>query len=983
MASARSNSFLSDQLGTLYAFGAVGSLTDGLLLERFLARENRAESDAAFAALVERHGPMVLGVCRRALPSFPDADDAFQATFLVLVRRARAIQGRGSLAGWLFGIARRVAARARVEAARRQRRLEALEHHYPPARDNAETLLPGEAEVDYQPLFQEIDGLPERFRSAVVLHYLEGLSTEAIALRLGCPRGTVLSRLDRARRRLRARLEGRGVSLATALPLVGGANRLLVESAVPPSLFQATIRAASCSAMAGAAVENVVPAMVAILSQHVARGLMLAKVRMASLLILLLSAAAAIGFVTSARALDKSQHRAAHGTDVTSPPAPVQITPAAKIAPKEASKTVVIRGRVVSPDGKPVKDAQIVLNLPRLSTADIPSCEPLVRTGTDGRFQARVPRERLEQLEQFAVGRSWPTYGSVLGAIVPGFAIDWINVDLTSVERGELTIALGAEDVPIEGQITSLEGRPAAGLTVRLRSVVAVKPGFLEKLRANGGRINRAMQDVVGNGIPLGDRGLIPPVTTGPAGRFRLSGVGRDRLALLLIDGGSIEQSEALVFTTTDRSYKPAPLDAKVGGGLLLFGPRFEMKVAPGRAVEGVVRDAETQQPIAGAKVVLYGIGLTGATDAQGRFRITGQPRSQLNVPNFVGVVVDGQPYVKVVKPTATPRDLETVPIEIALKRGAWVEGRVVDRTTGQPVQAVIEYCPFGDNPHLREYAGASFLDHNAGDEAEFATDAEGRFRAIALPGGGVLGVRTVDTAYLSAEPLAPQLASRLVQFPAFRQAYGFQAMLPIEVAGRESLAIPDIKVARGRTQRVRIRDKDGKPLTGARVVFLRRKSLEPERVTGTEFTFIPLRPGHAESAVIFHEERRLGGFVDIVGDETGPIEVTLRPLGAVKGRLVDEKGLPRANVEIQAMYLMDQGINRHVAQLDAAARTGLDGRFQINRLVPGLFYSFEVLKERERDMPLRSEGCIQRGRWTLNSELQDWGDVQVTRQMP
>jgi len=309
------------------------------------------------------------------------------------------------------------------------------------------------------------------------------------------------------------------------------------------------------------------------------------------------------------------------------------------------------------------------------------------------------------------------------------------------------------------------------------------------------------MQDIVGDGIPLGERRLIPPVTTDSAGRFRLSGVGRDRLALLLIDGGSIERTEALVFTATDPSYKPAPLATSVSSAFPLFGPRFEMKVAPGRAVEGVVRDAETHQPIAGAKVVLYGIGLTGATDAHGRFRITGQPRSQPSVPNFVGVVVDGQPYVKVVKPTANPRNLETVHVEIALRRGAWVEGRVVDRATGKPVQAVVEYCPFGDNPHLEEYAGASFLDHNAGDEAEFPTNAQGRFRAIALPGGGVLGVRTVDTAYLSAEPLAQQHASRLVQFPAFRQSRGFQAMLPIEVAARESLALSDIKVARGRTQ--------------------------------------------------------------------------------------------------------------------------------------------------------------------------------------
>jgi len=290
-------------------------------------------------------------------------------------------------------------------------------------------------------------------------------------------------------------------------------------------------------------------------------------------------------------------------------------------------------------------------------------------------------------------------------------------------------------------------------------------------------------------------------VTTDSAGRFRLTRIGRDRLALLFIEGGSIAQSEALVFTGGDPSDKPAPPQARFAGAFAVVGPRFEMTVAPGRAIEGMVRDADNQRPIAGATVLCYGIGLKAATDARGRFRINGQPRSQPNMLNLVGVVVDGQPYVKVVQPTGDPTGLETLHTEIAVKRGAWVEGRVVDRTTGKPVQAVVEYCPFGDNPHLKEYAGASFLDHNIGDEPEFPTDAQGRFRAVALPGGGVLGVRTVDPSYASAEPLAPEDAARLLRFPGFRQSDRFAALVTIEVTGRENLAIPDIKAARRRLQ--------------------------------------------------------------------------------------------------------------------------------------------------------------------------------------
>ena len=538
---------------------------------------------------------------------------------------------------------------------------------------------------------------------------------------------------------------------------------------------------------------------------------------------------------------------------------PCRHLPTAKIAQPEPGRSIVIRGRVVGPGGRPVKDARVVLSLPQLSASDIRGCRSSPASGADGRFQAVVPRDRIVQLEQLAVGRIEPTLGPILGAVAPGLAIGWIKADLETIEKGPLTITLASDDVPIEGRVTDPEGQPVGGATVRLISVVATRPGFLEKLRASEGRMTRAMRDVVGEGIPLGEQGPIPAVTTDPQGRFRLAGVGRDRLALLFIEGRAIERMEALVFTTSDHSFKPVAQPGDASRTLPVLGPRFELVAAPGRAVEGTVRDAETQRPIAGAKVVLYGIGLTAATDARGKFRISGQPRSQPGMPNLVGVTVDGQPYIKVVQPIDAPKGMETVHAEIALKRGAWVEGRVVDGTTGRPVQAVVEYCPLGDNPHLAEYPGASFLDHNVGDEAEFPTDAEGRFRAVALPGPGVLGVRTADTSYLSAEPPTQDLASRLARFPGFRHSGHFQAVVPIEVRGRDTLAIPEIRVARGHSQKVRILGVDRTPIAGAKVVFLEHHPLESEPIGGVEFAFIHPRPGTAQSAVFFHEEARPG----------------------------------------------------------------------------------------------------------------------------
>ncbi len=117
MASTRSSGAMAGQLGSLYSLGAAGDLTDGQLLERFLIRDDPAAAEAAFTALVDRHGAMVLSVCRRELSDLHDAHDAFQATFLVLTSKAATIRHRDSVGGWLFGIARRVAARARMDGA--------------------------------------------------------------------------------------------------------------------------------------------------------------------------------------------------------------------------------------------------------------------------------------------------------------------------------------------------------------------------------------------------------------------------------------------------------------------------------------------------------------------------------------------------------------------------------------------------------------------------------------------------------------------------------------------------------------------------------------------------------------------------------------------------------------------------------------------------------------------------------------------------
>lgn len=243
-------------LETLFETGVVGDWTDGQLLEQFRSGPGPT-AEAAFAAMIRRHGPMVLRVCRGVLNDEHDAQDAFQATFLVLVRKAGSIRNRFSVASWLYGVAHRVASRAKVDVARRrthERRAATLikELQY----DSAGGLLAEQAVLD-----EEICRLPEKYRAVVVLCYLEGLSQDQAAVSLDWPSGTVRGRLCRARELLRSRLSRRGVVLPVGAVTAGIVPR--EDAAIPAMLLGAMPRAtllaaAGKSPASGAISESVI-----------------------------------------------------------------------------------------------------------------------------------------------------------------------------------------------------------------------------------------------------------------------------------------------------------------------------------------------------------------------------------------------------------------------------------------------------------------------------------------------------------------------------------------------------------------------------------------------------------------------------------------------------------------------------------------------------------------------------------------------------
>jgi RNA polymerase sigma factor (sigma-70 family) len=250
--------------------------TDRQLLERFAS----VRDEAAFTTLVARHGPMVLGVCRRVLPNDHDAEDAFQAAFLVLARKAGSVRQPGALGNWLYGVAYRTALEARTKASKRRAR----------ERELAEepTVEPGSA-IDWSDLRAVLDGeinrLPDKYRAAFVLCYLEGRTNEEAAQMLGCPKGTILSRLAWARQRLRDQLARRGVALsATAVTTVFTADAL--SAAVPAELARSTATAALFFVCGQA----VAPVAVLTLAKGVLKAMFLDKLKTASVVLLAVAA---------------------------------------------------------------------------------------------------------------------------------------------------------------------------------------------------------------------------------------------------------------------------------------------------------------------------------------------------------------------------------------------------------------------------------------------------------------------------------------------------------------------------------------------------------------------------------------------------------------------------------------------------------------------------------------------------------------------
>ncbi|WP_406699753.1 sigma-70 family RNA polymerase sigma factor [Singulisphaera sp. Ch08] len=923
-----------------YIFG-VGSIA-GLGDRELLVRYSGSKDEVAFEALVNRHGPMVLATCRAILRNEHDVEDAFQATFLILTRKAGSIRGGDALGGWLHRVAYRASVQASVEAMRRRRKEAEASVMNP--HDGS---CPGpETDHEWKPiLHEEIDRLPEGHRLPVVLCDLEGLTYEQAAEQLGWTLPTLRCRLAKARQRLRRRLTHRGVTALGAGSLLAprGATASPTTTVVPPTLVRATL----VMAMGGPASNGAM-----LLTQTLLRGMLMTKIKLVAT-----AAGLAVLALTAASVIAAGGGPPEPPIPKLKPKAPAPQATQTEPAPSKPAETVEVRGVVVAPDGHPVAGAAV-----RGAFFDRKSATPQATSGPDGRFTIHLPKP----------GREIAGYTAIYPWIIasaPGFGIGWAKGVLRTDRPAEQVVPLIPEGPPIEGRVIDLEGRPVVAARVKLTRIL-----FDEKNDLTGW-IARARNGAEGNlwqslGTLTLEKVLAIEAVTGPDGRFTLTGVGRDRIVDMLITGPGIATTPIHALSRAEPELRLTDRGMMTPIALVVHAPKFQVALSPTKRVEGIARDKDSGAPIAGLKIraavydessLIDAEGIEATTDAEGRYRLDGLPKAAAY--RLFLEPGKGLPYlITTMKAPADTPAFEPVVFDFRLKRGIFVRGRVTDKVSGRPVVGYANYDAFADNPHLRDYAGLSPAHRQT---ANF--DEQGRYELVALPGRGLIAVQDEESRFLPATGYE-EIKGYDPRVQAFRttryiHARSHAVIAEIDLAPDASETIRDFQADPGRSVVVEVVGPDGQPVGGTKVKGMTEMFVTvPFPQESARFEIHALDPKRPRRVVVAQEDRKLIGSVLLKGDETGPIIIKLQPWGILTGRIVDDEGHPR-----KAMFLgSPTGSENPFPETDdilpgsdwnAGIRADDDGRFLVEGLVPGLRYGavsrtgFEAFGELFKDV--------------------------------
>jgi RNA polymerase sigma factor (sigma-70 family) len=910
----------SEQIRMLFEAGSLGALSDGQLLDRYASRD-RESSETAFAAIVERHGPMVLGVCRRLLCDAHLSEDAFQATFLVLARRAKSIRNCDSLGGWLHRVARRIAMRLRGRferiASRERTRAEELAVRQ---RDHVES-----AELRTV-IDQEIDRLGDAQRLPVVLCCLEGISHEEASQRLNWPVGTVKSRLARGRRRLQERLVRRGFAPAGALTAGAALFGMEASAAVPLALIEATTKAAAAVA-AGGGLAGAVPAALSRLVQEELGSMFATKMKIAAaVMFTALTSAVAIGWAVAA----------APSGNVKSGPMLAAVTansdePKAKIAAPKLAARLSASGTVVDLNGNPVAAARVILrewSEFRVRGMPQPEIEKLLRgkeindilmeikTDEAGRFRFQdVAAPAFPEVAE--AGRSVFPWDIVV--LAEGHGLAWVPLTLQN-QRASITLKLGREGI-LRGRLVEPGGKPVGGAKAR---VFGIDP--LGRPDENGlGTDNRL--NLMWSGFPLS-------AMTDQEGRFSVRGLPGDKIASLFVTeprherifayAATSDQPQPDLVSRRNRGGKSDEIRTPIHTGDFTLTAKPADHVLSGR----VVVDADGK---AVAKAVVIHDGMVINADLEGRFRIEGLVAGKLELhATSADAQSEACPAGIQIEIPETQREIEQT---IRLPRGLIVTGRVVDGTNGKGVsKALLRF-----NPKYEPNETPTVFDFSK------ETDADGRFRLVVPAGRGRLVLQTFPLEF----PQPERRSTGQAEDPKFSR----------EVAGRagQTVLVADFKLARGRRVVIHAVGAAGQPLAGARLD-IRDPNRPFDAAPGHtdnegRFTVTGLSSEQSTVVDVIDIKASLGATVEIPDADSGgangrELEVRLEPLVSLAGRVVDEDGKPLGDAVVSVFrdvnYPGQSGRSFGVS-IERRNEINKDGTYVFHNLIPGATYNTQV----------------------------------------
>jgi RNA polymerase sigma factor (sigma-70 family) len=972
--------------------------TDAQLLERFVGRRD----ESAFAALLQRHGRLVWSVCRQMLHHEQDAEDAFQATFLALARHAASIRRGQAVGSWLYHVAQRIAIKAGTDRNKRR----AHEREVMPTTRGEPDAHAAWRELQAV-LDAELGRLPEKYRAPFVLCCLEGKSKSEAARLLGWKEGTVSGRLAQARKLLRQRLTRRGMMFSAALC----ATTLALDAvAAPAGLVCQTVRTALLCATDQTAAAGVVSARVAALVEGVTNAMFASKAKLATALLLAVAiVAAGLGLLT---------HQALAGRLGDNPAGLKRAADQGKEAPARSADTaketkdnaIAIQGRVLGPDGKPVPGAKV-----RFVTEEVESDK-------DGAYRVSLARPDGDKGPFTRASRYW----YMVAATADEYGPDFRPIG-TADKEGTLDLHLVKDDVPIEGRILDLEGRPVAGATIRVARLSAASDEILDVFL-------KAWK--FGPAAALGGKDYMPqflmdpkdrkeiarpqwrtwwgywewnpvkPVTTDKDGKFRLTGVGRERYVELAVSGPTIQLARVKVVTRKGIDVKevntPDPEFLKQQAFIMpmvpfptLSGPTFEVSVGPTKPLVGVVRDKATGKPLAGVRI----IGRVGSrdinditdidtvTDEKGRYKLTGFAKAE---HYFVGVVTkERTTYLPQGRDLNDTEGLKPLQADFDLVRGVTVRGRLIDKATGKPAAGSVSYALLPANPKFLE-AGRAVGPVGEAVMQRQAVKEDGSFEMTVFPDAGVISAYAADNRYL---PLfvTPEDQKKGISTPGpgatggvFIHGHAYRVIDPEE--GSEPLKI-DLEFLTGQTLKGTVVGPDGKPLTGATGSVTQAPQttfgIQPHvpalhfKKDSAEFTLENVDPRRPPLLIFRHPEQNLAARQEVRGDEKGPLTARLQPGGKVTGRILDAAGQPLANAGISVLLGKQDGQFPPVQTFLASARTDKEGRFTIAGLLPETELILLVgIAEKEGDVGRTIHGVND---VTLKAgEAKDLGDLKT-----